>query len=71
MKRCFTLSKFGNRINVNTYKRTLYPRFYTPVSVPSSSSVVSSSPSVSKASRLPWYVRFILWIKRNVFKISC
>lgn len=73
MKRCYTLSKSGNRININTFKRTLYPRLYSSVSLPSSkvSGVLSPSPKVSKASRLPWYVRFILWIKRNIFKINC
>lgn len=72
MKRCYTLSKSGNRININTFKRTLYPRCYSTVCSPVvSKSVVSSSPSVSQASRLPWYVRLILWIKRNIFKINC
>lgn len=67
MKRCYILSKSVNRINTNTFKRTLYPRCYSTDFSP----VVSSSPSVSKASCLPWYVRFILWIKRNFFKINC
>lgn len=70
MKRCYTLSKSGNRININTYKRTLYPRLYDSVVPPP---VVDSSfhQNVSKATRLPWYVRFIIWIKRKFFKINC
>lgn len=73
MKRCYTLSKSGNRININTFKRTLYPRLYQSVVVPSISSSVDSShhPSISMASRLPWFTRFILWIKRNIFKFNC
>lgn len=74
MKRCYTLSKSGNRININTFKRTLYPRLYQSVVLPvpvSSVTDTSFHPNVSKPSRLPWYVRFILWIKRNFFHINC